>query len=264
MDSVLSDFERRAAEVDAYFAFLRDVTSPKVVMRGEGLPAAGAPVSAEAQGVLKASTFLLLYNVVESSVRQALEAVYEEIRVGGYSFGDASDAIRTVWISRRYQALTSAAEASAHERIARQIVSDVLEKRSLDIKLVGNRLGGNIDADLIRQVADEHGISLSRSSDLRGGVDLSTVKLHRNNLAHGKFSFVDVGRDQSWSTLQTTKELVMRFTRRMLEDVREFIGTKQYLKRPPAAAKKRAPRGQTARHSPARPSAKKFRRGRGK
>ena len=53
--------------------------------------------------ILKAGLFLLLYNLAESTVRQALTAIYDEIPVQNVKYHEVIDLIKKIWISHQHE-----------------------------------------------------------------------------------------------------------------------------------------------------------------
>jgi hypothetical protein len=79
MSVLLTEFEDRAKEVEIYFQFLRLVIVEKASLtHGLKKPKVIA-IDGELAKILKANAFLLLYNLVESSIRDGLRRIYEAI-----------------------------------------------------------------------------------------------------------------------------------------------------------------------------------------
>ncbi|NES73584.1 MAG: hypothetical protein F6K24_54545, partial [Okeania sp. SIO2D1] len=88
MTSILfQDFNERSKEVSKYFIFLKSLEqgTTKLTMEGK----AGTKikdVDQELAKTLKASAFLLLYNLIESTMRNAIEAIFDELQNQSVSF----------------------------------------------------------------------------------------------------------------------------------------------------------------------------------
>src|SRR5208337_181651 len=98
MINVQKDFETRAEEVTRYFQFLRTFDDRRVNF----VEAATDPFkfSPSEQGALfktlKANGFLLLYNLVESTSKNAIEAIFDEFRSQGVSFDHCREEVRKI------------------------------------------------------------------------------------------------------------------------------------------------------------------------
>jgi hypothetical protein len=81
-------------------------------------------------------------------------------------------------------------------------------------------------------VAQKYGFS-SRTSQprTRDGIDLWTIKKHRNDLAHGCKSFNDIGRDRSATELFKIKNRVIIYLKEILINIDRYIERQEYLAR---------------------------------
>ena len=165
---------------------------------------------------LKANGFLLLYNLVESTVKNAIEAIFDEFKSRGVSFDDCTDEVRRIVLAN----------------LKRHNVEDILPSLSsisIDVVVATFRkeelFGGNVDARRIRDVAKGYGFRHPKGkSD-----ELLTVKTNRNDLAHGTKSFADVGRDYDVVRLVQIKNEVVAFLDELLVNVADYISTRGYL-----------------------------------
>lgn len=234
MIGVDSDFMNRVAEVDAYLIFLEKIDAESILLmrRDQGMPVDGMPIqngkfvnaySATEQSdltrTLKASAFLLLYNLMESTVSNAVEAIFDEFESRGVSFDNCRLAVRKVVLGnlRQHDLAKILPELKS-------ISIDMITKTFRKEKIVS----GNVDARRIREVAEEYGFA-HPSSD---GGSLLTVKTSRNDLAHGSKSFSEVGRDYTVSQIISMKEKIILYLKEMLANVTSYINQQHYLAGP--------------------------------
>ena len=218
MIAVQTDFKTRAQEVTRYFQFLREFHEQRVVFTNlpTGKIAISRPDQVALFKTLKANGFLLLYNLVESSVKNAIEAIFDEFKTQGVSFDDCRDEVRKIVLTN----------------LKRHNVADILPALSvisLDVVVATFRkdelFSGNVDARRIREVASDYGFrSPNRKSD-----ELLTVKTNRNDLAHGNKSFADVGCDYDVERLESINFEVRTFLEELLKNVADYITTRAYL-----------------------------------
>lgn len=218
MTSVQIDFRTRAEEVHRYFGFLHAYDKNRIVFleRSADVP---AMTSADQIGLfktLKANGFLLLYNLVESTVRNAIEAIFDEFKSRGVPFDDCTDAVRKIILTnlKRHNVDSILPSLSA---ISVDVVVATFRKEEL--------FAGNVDARRIREVAADYGIR----QPLKKSDSLLTVKTNRNDLAHGTKSFADVGRDYGVEQLAEIKDEIVAFLDELLENVAIYIRTRAYL-----------------------------------
>jgi len=93
MQTVILDFQSRVQEVNQYFVFLEGLiqeTTKLAVVEDNGEQKITA-IDSDLGRTLKANAFLLLYNLIESTMRGAIEAIFDEISSKKVSF----DSVRT-------------------------------------------------------------------------------------------------------------------------------------------------------------------------
>ena len=90
-------------------------------------------------------------------------------------------------------------------------------------------ISGNLDAEKIRRICNDHGISFQISPQCKGGYVLADVKEKRNSLAHGTLSFVECGRDYTMEDLEKTKKQTILFLKGILKGMKEYYDKQQYL-----------------------------------
>ena len=178
MIAVQSDFTTRAEEVTRYFRFLRTFDEKCIAFLNPPLDQpAMSPSDQEALfKTLKANGFLLLYNLVESTVKNAIEAIFDEFKSRGVSFDDCTEAVRKIVLTNL-------------KRHSVENILPSLSSISIDVVVATFRkdelFAGNVDARRIREVAADYGFRHPRGkSD-----ELLTVKTNRNDLAHGNVDF---------------------------------------------------------------------------
>jgi len=218
MINVQTDFRARAEEVTRYFQFLRAFDSKEVTFAD---PATGPVTFPPSEQValfktLKANGFLLLYNLVESTSKNAIEAIFDEFKTQGVSFDDCREEVRKIILAnlRRHNVEKILPSLST---LSVDVVVATFSKDHL--------FDGNVDARHIRQVAKSYGFQHPRKK----ADELLTVKSNRNDLAHGNKSFADVGRDYDVLRLEQIRAEVEIFLEELLVNVADYINKRSYL-----------------------------------
>lgn len=218
MINVQTDFRTRAEEVTRYFQFLRAFEEKEITFAP---PAAGSVTFTPSEQTalfktLKANGFLLLYNLVESTSKNAIEAIFDEFKAQGVSFDDCRDEVRKIILTNL-------------KRHNIEKILPSLSSLSVDVVVAtfskDHLFDGNVDARHLRDVAKSYGFQHPRKkSD-----ELLTVKSNRNDLAHGNKSFADVGRDYGLVRLEKIRSEVVTFLEELLVNVAAYITDKNYL-----------------------------------
>jgi hypothetical protein len=170
---------------------------------------------------LKASGFLLLYNLVEATMRNAIEAIFDELKSKGVSYDEITPKLKKI-VLRNLQKQNPNKVSSIITAISLDIISAGFDKQKL--------FSGNLDGKRIRETAEEYGFShLTNYAKTGNGSDLLTIKSNRNDLAHGFKSFAEVGRDQTADELLQIKNQTVRYLKEIMKNIEQYLLNKQYL-----------------------------------
>ncbi|MDY6805782.1 MAG: MAE_28990/MAE_18760 family HEPN-like nuclease [Cyanobacteriota bacterium] len=222
-NALFLNFTYRSKEVSKYFLFLKNLEAGtiKLAMEGRSGTSKVRNIDAGLEQTLKASAYLLLYNLVESSMRNAIEAIFDELQSQKVPFDQIRPELKKIVL----------------QNLKRQNPDKVLVQIrdiSLDIIAVGfdkeELFSGNIDGLLIRKTAKNYGFS-SRTdfAKTNDGIDLFGVKTNRNDLAHGVKSFAEVGKDKTADELIEVKNKVVNYLKEILENIETYLANKEYL-----------------------------------
>ena len=223
MTTVQQDFQTRAGEIENYFRFVKRLAEGDIL-----LMTSAVPTSALNQDdydsllkTLKANGFILLYNLVESTMKNAIEAVFDEFRATGVSFDDCREEVRQIVLSN-LKAHNPDRVFAALTPLAQKILTETFRKEKA--------FAGNVDAKKIREVARDYGFSPPKAK----GDTLLTVKSQRNDLAHGDKAFAEVGRDFDVERLVEIKTEVVDYLQEVLDNIASYLANKEYLATVPA------------------------------
>ncbi|MCP4492191.1 MAG: hypothetical protein GY820_33515 [Gammaproteobacteria bacterium] len=222
MESVLNDFKERVKEIDEYINLLQMISQPFVEIRSQGKKA--NTINNVAIKAMKASCFLMLYNLVESSIRGSMIKLYEKMNFENQSLSDFDQFVKNPWINQRFKNLDP---FSSHQLSYRNLIKSMIEEVLiaspviLDPELLP--ISGNLDARKIRELFDSHNIPTHVHYRSFHGAELNTVKDKRNALAHGSESFSDCGQQYSVQSIISIKRQTVIFLRRSLKNVQKYI-----------------------------------------
>ena len=219
---VFENFQERSEEVSKYFIFLQNLEQGKIKLVEE-IPGNNKAQERDKvlENTLKASAYLLLYNLIESTMKNAIEAIFDELQNQGVSFDDIRPELKKIIL------------VNLKRRNPDKIL-DEIQDISLDIVKVGfNReelFAGNIDSKLIRETAKKYGFySPTDDKKITNGEDLYLVKNNRNDLAHGSKSFTEVGKEKGADELIKIKNQVVEYLEGILKKVETYIDKQEYL-----------------------------------
>lgn len=240
MQSVIDAFEERVKEVDLYFCNLDLLYEPNVFLcdqveeeKGHGVIDTvykyRSKLDSDFLKILKANSFLLIYNLVESSITDGFLAIYRELENKNISYDKARGEFQEIWLNYHYnKVFDKHANFDSYQKTAKSLIELVLTQATikLDRKAIG--ISGNLDADQIRLICDKHGVSKHVDSNCKGGVNLNLIKQMRNALAHGSLSFLECGRDYSETSIKEYKDEAVIFVRSILQNMKDYIDSGLY------------------------------------
>jgi hypothetical protein len=244
MTRVQQDFQERVTEIETYFDFIAifETGGTNLMQSGCSTPSYAPSAKADLLRTFRASAFLLLYNLMESTVTNAVEAIFDELEVQGVSFDDCSTKVRVI-VLKNLKAMGTKDGLPILNQIATELISKTFNKENI--------VSGNVDAEKIRTLAEEYGFEppkvpqvWQRATDrgfscssgilpsgqrlVGNGCKLLEVKDRRNKLAHGNTSFADVGRDFSIEDIIRIKCEVIAYLDAVLQNIADYIIAKKY------------------------------------
>jgi hypothetical protein len=219
MKDVNRMFRERVQEIDLYFDFLE-----KRINKGDQTRVFddnSQDLDRKLNQILRANSFLLLYNLVESSVSQAIEAIHLEISDKGISYDSLNQSVKREIFSHLKKRTTPDQFVAQIENIITDILKFYPQSREI--------FSGNVDAKEIRQLASKYGFSHDTNSDsTKDGIKLRIVKERRNDLAHGFISFQECGKDYTIEDVIETKNEVIDYIKTVLLNIENYLSTEQY------------------------------------
>ena len=170
---------------------------------------------------------LILYNAIEASVRDGIQAIYDELDQKRIPYGNLKDTFR----KRVLRDFKKHASQEKDHNMA-DVAVDLINKSFKADKL----FSGNVDARIIRDQAAELGICLNLVfSQTKNGEDLVKIKHQRNNLAHGIATFSQVGKEYSLREIEEIEKHSMAYLHAVLLSIDSYLSNQEYLKTSHAA-----------------------------
>ncbi|RHK38231.1 hypothetical protein DW068_09875 [Anaerobutyricum hallii] len=179
--------------------------------------------------ILKSNVSLMIYNIIEYTVTNLIDSIYDEIRVNHLSYIDVNESIRNLWRQTILKSVNDPnANFSTFLRKNEEIISKILNNNELNMEARNTLPGGNLDGNSIKETFESHGIRVrTNSRNFRPDI-LIGIKENRNNLAHGSVSFVEAMRADSISDIIANETLVVGFLEELIEIVSTYIEEQKY------------------------------------
>lgn len=229
--SAKPDFESTKKEIEKYLAFLQHVENGNLVIKnsisnvGEGFS-----IDTELTNILKANTFLLLYNLVESTIRNLLWDIFLALQQDSVEYSQLVDEIKRVLIERKI----SLDLFSTNDTITNQVMKVLnaafndfaalhpSEKKDIYLE------GGNLGFEQIQKTFKKYGITNITQNHSTQPEYFNKTKANRNHLAHGEKTFKECGKDYTFAELREYNDSICEFLERIMGVVESYIQQKSY------------------------------------
>ena len=221
---LIQDFQEKSKEVKQYCLWLKNVES-KMIQLSIGDHSANRnkikSLDSKLEETLKATVFLLLYNLVESTIRNAVEYIYDDLKNNQTSFDDLNQSFQN-------HIIKILKDSSLKDKAWQPTIAITLITISADKDL---SFAGNLDAKKIKETLKNYGIILTKQvGNMTNGEDLLIVKNARKDLAHGYSSFSEKSRNYTSGDLLAMQKRVTLFLKEVLIDVQNYVDQQKYLK----------------------------------
>lgn len=246
MEQARDSFEIRKEEIGCFLDFIEDITicegalQLSVVREEDGRRVVDTivkPIRSSLLDTMKANAFLLIYNLIESTFRQSLEAVGRYAEKHGHSYDVLSEEMQKYLLSQLDSFSVRDSVVGSHR--ANTLLSSAIVKSGFSASLTD---GGNISYRYIKKFWSKIGLNVGREPVVEFGgkfEPLKHVKDRRNDLAHGHLTFMTCGEQVSIDQLKVIRDEVVRYLAQYLDNVELFLESKAHLKesmRPQSAA----------------------------
>jgi hypothetical protein len=203
MLSAQTEFDRREKEIDEYISHL------------EGLEKQ-VGFSVTLINTMKSSTLLMIYNMVESTMTNLLQDVFDHMQAEDVEFDVLNDIMKELVLNY-----------SKRKNSAKLVEKMGLSSVNLVVACFdrSDLFSGNIDCRKIVETLKELGIQTKHKYKEPAFLK---IKTERNHLAHGHKSFSDCGKDYTAIDLRQYHTKVKSVLSKVAVDFENFLKTKSY------------------------------------
>jgi len=246
MKEFIRDFHKRLVEIDKYFNLV-DKIERISVFEDNAITFSSSEyiVDSDLKKILKSHCYLLLYNLVESSIRNGLIAIHDAIAIDNLTYRDLSPKIKRLWLlnDRSKSFINSNIKKDTIATNLQEIIGLILDDEIVSLDESNIPISGNLDAKTINELINMYGFSgnLGISAKEIDNVLNFIVKI-RCDLAHGNVSFSDASNKIIWNRstsdpdssnsvyryLIDDKEKIVKYLTHLLKNIDEYIESKKY------------------------------------
>lgn len=233
------EFNIRVCEIEKYFLFLQKVEEDYKIITDYS-KTNDFRIDDDLSKILKANGFLLLYNLMESTLFNSIVEIFDELKRKGVDYKSISSELKKFWLKTKYKN-----QEETHLNTSQKFykyIEDIIN--NLPVEVLINRIdyGGSLNAKKIRDFSVEIGLNFSdpHYKDYPTGRALELIKDYRNRLAHGSKTFTSIGRDHTFSGivksdttiaqlgLEHFKELTIEHLTAFVNSVENYIQCESY------------------------------------
>lgn len=223
MQNLLVDLDDRKNELEGYLKLIEFLDSSTVITNEDDVE---FQINNNLLKTSKGTVYIILYNLIESTMREAIVKVHEKISVAGVSFDNLRLELQKKIIQRAKKNNTPFATMISQfdGNISLNIHNAALKKEDL--------FSGNIDREEIKNVASIYGFNHETTDyqKTKNGSHLTNIKDNRNDLAHGNKTFSDVGSNKSVSELKELCDEVIFFMYEIFDNIIDSVESQNYLR----------------------------------
>jgi len=231
--TIREEFDKRVGEIDSFYEILRiiEMERPKISAFDINSDQEKVlPISPSKIDTLRSTAYLLLYNLIESTVYNSITNIFDEINDNRLKYFDIIEAVQKYWLNNLYKHDDKKTKETIVEtimKVANKIFTDTITLASNEINY-----GGSLDARAIFATANSMKINIGNIQSIYDknihGLILIDVKKKRNWLAHGEKTFIEVGSSSTFSQLDDAKRYICDFLNEFIKSVEDYIRNKHY------------------------------------
>lgn len=214
-------YEQRKEDVDAYYRcldFVNGVESHKGKPIVDSVGGRELMVDLQMQCCMKANTLVILYNMVESTICECLNNIYDAVADDGLTYAELTDEMRHMWTNSLKRARKPEGTLDEVGKMALKVVFETLAINT----------SGSIDIRKIFETFEKHGCMIPDEKRDECADSFLTVKTKRNLLAHGNVSFSQCGANYLMSELERMKNDILDFLPVVIDATKKFVKDKKY------------------------------------
>lgn len=174
-------FNSRFSEAIGYIDYLKSIDSRETRIKVGSSPNF-LEVDREFIKICRANGYLIIYNLVESTMYEAVKGLYQHLERSGADIDSLIDKLKML-IFRGIRNSTDKNLTEFRDNMDTDFRTSIFQI-CFHSNQVKKMFSGNLDAKKIRLFSEEHGINLNLIEESNNGRELLSIKNTRNDLAH--------------------------------------------------------------------------------
>lgn len=230
--SILTDFETRVEEVKIYLEFANQLDKVETHKQSkfELNKDVELTIKRDLQKIIRANCFLILYNLVESTIRSCIWSVFDAVSDSQVKFEELNENLSNIWLNQQALDIGDISNINKTKEKLKLLISS--DSNLVEFSKTRVSLSGNLDYRSIEKIIKDYGFhgKITVSDKRKLGKALLKVKSERNALAHGNKSFRQTAEVITIQELTEYKDLIVTYLRDITKNVDVFIENEKYKK----------------------------------
>lgn len=228
---IKEEFQARKEEIANVLSYLKYMEKERGTEdSGRAIMGFGNANFNKLQKTIKASIFLMLYNLVESTLTNCLSEIHDAIHESAIPYNKLNNSIQTLFLAYHIESMNQKGGSVRQASIMRDLIFLLKEEENINITYqelaaVYGLYSGNLDGKKVRSVLGQYGVKVSLPIQPR---ILETIKSRRNKLAHGELSFEDVGKEAHLGQIDDYIHKTIEYMENVIICVENFIQKQDY------------------------------------
>lgn len=210
---LLDEFYERKSEVTSYLQALKlaeRLLNPKTRKNRD-----------HQERIFRSGALLILYNLIEASARNGIKSIYDEIKIEAINFEELNHNIQ-------HRILKDFKSQGSSKHIHSDLARELIQRSFVEKKL----FSGNVNSEEIGNQARDFGFNHQTEYNITNhGSELETVRLLRNDLAHGNKSFSEASKNLSIKDIEQIFIFSSNYMEQILKNIQLYIKNKEYLEK---------------------------------
>ncbi|MCB2723231.1 hypothetical protein KQ784_14840 [Listeria monocytogenes] len=167
-----------------------------------------------------------IHNLVESTIKNSVIFMYDEINRHNIRYLDAKDEIKKIWFNYHFKDNVSSVDKL--KTVSQELIDDIISEKNISLDFEQFKLSGNADWHVIKKAMLEHGLDVNSNKTNSHASSMRTVKDKRNSLAHGSESFIDSAKDFSESDIRRIAQDTFTILEYVMDEVDKYVEKEKY------------------------------------
>ncbi|HBC2899551.1 TPA: hypothetical protein IUW86_002647, partial [Enterococcus faecalis] len=125
------------------YAMNDNQTSPYTFFLAENIKKRQRYIFEDFLVILKSNSFIMIYNLVESTIKNSVIFMYDEINRHNIRYLDAKDEIKKIWFNYHFKDNVSSVDKL--KTVSQELIDDIISEKNISLDFEQFKLSGNAD-----------------------------------------------------------------------------------------------------------------------